>query len=390
MHFKSFRLILALVLALSALSLLSLPAAAEEGVVIGLSVPSLENPFYEGMSGGATAAAEDLEISVVVKDASNDTTTELANVEALIDEGVDALVISPVDTEASRAAVEAAIEAGLPVLLVGKSLGDGMADLSLTATVAPYEMQGGWLAGSLLCEAVDGTGTVVALVAGSEVDAARSEGFNLFMSQECADVTVVQLETADLERDAIMDAFMALLDEQTISGVFAPNDQLTLVSVEGSIVARKTGIAFIGFDASDEVVAALQQGRLQAVVTPAGWALGAVAVDAGNSAVRGTEIPETILVELGVVDIEALAMFRDPGSGKFEGDPRSGSFEGGPGSGSFEGGPGSGKFEGGPGSGSFEGGPGSGQFEGGPGSGSFEGGPGSGRFEGGPGSGSFE
>jgi len=358
--------------------------SAETTVTIGLSVPSLTDPFYAGMSSGAQAAAEDLGINVSVMDANNDPAVELNNIESMISEGVSALVISPVNEADSRAAVEAANQAGIPVLLVGKNLSGELTNVNIVATVTPDDKQGGWLAASVLCQAMGSTGTAVELVGDAEnaVEAARGEGFNLYMSEQCTGVSVVQLATAGLDRDAIINAFSAQLDGQTVNGAFAYNDQSTLAVVEASIIARKTNIAVVGFDATDDAMAALQQGRLQAIITPAGWKLGSVAVDASNAYVNGNEIPAQIQIWLGVLTNESLSMFRGgPGTGNFEGDPRSGSFEGGPGSGNFEGGPGSGNFEGGPGSGNFEGGPGSGNFEGGPGSGNFEGGPGSGNFE---------
>ncbi|MBI5959086.1 MAG: substrate-binding domain-containing protein [Chloroflexi bacterium] len=361
-----------------------LSAQAAKTTMIGVSVPSLNDAFYIGLSGGAQAAATDLAVEAVVMDANNDAAVELANVQAMIADGVSALLISPVDDEASRAAIQTANEAGVPVLVVAKDLTIDLDGLDVVATLSPHYEQGGWLAASVLCDAVGGTGTVVELVGDAETAsvAARAEGFSGFMAQECSGVAVVQFATVGLEREAFMDQFAALLRGQEISGVFAFDAETTLMSVEASIIARKTNLAFVGFDASDEAMAALQQGRLQAIITPAGWKLGAVGIDASNAHVNGIELPSNILIHLGVLDLESLAMFRGgPGSGSFEGDPRSGSFEGGPGSGSFEGGPGSGSFEGGPGSGSFEGGPGSGSFEGGPGSGSFEGGPGSGSFE---------
>ncbi len=377
MHQKPITLLVIAMLVLAALPVMGLSAAAAKGeaVSIGLSLPSVDDPMYAGLSNGAQAAADDLGIDLVVTSADNDVDTELANVQSLIDQGVNALVISPIDPEASQAAIAAANDAGIPVLLTGFDPNVAVQDVDVVSTIVPNEVQGGWLAASVLCEATGSTGTVLELVgaAADVVAQARSEGFNMFMAQECAGVNVIQMATADLDRDTLIANFTAQLDAQTINGVFAYNDSTTLAALEASIIARKGGIVFVGFDATDDAMAALQQGRLQAIITPVGWLLGTTDVQAANAFLNGTDLPEIIRVQLGVLNVESTAMFRaGPRSGNFEGDPRSGNFEGGPGSGNFEGGPGSGNFEGGPGSGNFEGGPGSGNFEGGPGSGNFE------------------
>jgi len=375
MYRKSITWLIIAMLVVAALPVMGLSTAAakDEAVAIGLSLPTLDNPLYLGLSNGAQAAAADLSVDLMITSADNDVDAELANVQSLIDQGVSALLISPTDPEASQAAIAAANEAGIPVLVVASDMDVTVAGVDVVSTVVPHEVQGGWLAASVLCEAVGSTGTVLELVgaASDTIAQARSEGFNMFMSEECVDVNVVQMATADLDRDTLIDNFIIQLDAQTIDGVFAYSDQTTLAALEASIIARKGGIVFVGFDASDDAMAALQQGRLQAIITPVGWALGTTGVQAANAFLSGTDLPETIWVQLGVLDVESTAMFRaGPGSGKFEGDPRSGKFEGGPGSGKFEGGPGSGKFEGDPGSGNFEG-------EGG----SVQGDPGSAKFE---------
>ena len=385
--------LLGMVVLLAALlpGLQMLPAAASDTVVIGLSVPNVSDAFSLGLSNGAQAAADDLQIDLVVKSAENDAAAELANVQDMIAQGVNALVIDPLDAS-SADAVAAANAAGIPVLLVGLNVSPTLFEGDVVASVSPDNMQGGWLGASVLCDALQGSGVIVELTSDPMAQSAveRVDGFNQYMTAQCADVTVETFDVTGLDHDALVNAFVDYVRSNTVNGVFAYDDVSTLAALEATIIARKGGISFVGFDATDDAMSALQQGRLQAVVTPSGWALGAVAVDAANSVANGTQIPADIRVELGLLTLDSVSMFRDPGSGKFEGDPREGDFEGGPGHGSFEGGPGSGSFEGGPGNGQFEGGPGSGRFEGGPGSGSFEGGPGSGRFEGGPGSGSFE
>lgn len=365
MYRKSLTWLIVAMLVVAALPVMGLSTAAakDEAVAIGLSLPTLDNPLFLGLSNGAQAAADDLSVDLLVTSADNDVDAELANVQSLIDEGVSALLISPTDPDASGAAIAAANEAGIPVLMVGLRPDVAVADVDVVSTVIPNEVQGGWLAASVLCEGIGSAGTVLELVgdAADSIAQARSEGFNMFMSEECVDVSVVQMATADLDRDTLIDNFIAQLNAQPVDGVFAYSDATTLAALEASIIARKGGIVFVGFDASDDAMAALQQGRLAAIITPVGWILGTTGVEAANAFLSGTDLPETIQVHLGVLDVESTAMFRaGPGSGKFEGDPRSGKFEGGPGSGKFEGGPGSGKFEG---DGGVEGGPGSGKFE---------------------------
>lgn len=369
-------------------------ASAADQVTIGLSLPSETDPFFTGMGNGASAAAEDLGITLVIKAAADDPAVELANVEEMIAQGVDALVLSPVAGALSPDVVAAAREAGVPLIVTGTQVDVSQIDeVAVASIIQPYDEQGGWLAGSLLCEAIGGAGNVLAVTDNSASSLARSSGFNMFMTEMCADASVETLDASEMDIDAVIDAVAeALMSEAEITGVIAYNSTLTLALVDAAVVARAPAtVRVMGFDATDEVMVALQDGHLTSVVTPVGWLLGSAGIQTALNVLDGMEVEANLWVNMGVLNLNSVMAFRDgSGEGPDGGDPREGSFEGGPGSGQFEGGPGSGQFEGGPGSGQFEGGPGSGQFEGGPGSGQFEGGPGSGQFEGGPGSGQFE
>ncbi len=378
MHRNRLNALLIVVLMLAAVPLLpAAPARAAETVTVGLSVPSLEDPFYAGMTNGAQAAADELTVDLVVTSAEGDIATELANVQELLDTGIDALVISPVDMDASRAAIALANDAAVPVVLAGAHVSAALLDAEVAVTVAADEVQGGQLAGSVLCSALDGAGTVVALLGAADdaVAQQRSEGLTSYVADECTGLDVVPFESADMDRDAFIEAFSALLREQDIAGVLAINEALTLPAIESTIITRQSGIAVVSFDASDDALAALNQGRLRAIVLPVGWWIGGAGVEASVSLASGEAVDSTILIDLGVLDIETVV--RGPGGRTPFGkdDPRAG-FPGSlGGDGELEGG--DGELEGG--DGELEGG--DGELEGG--DGELEGGDG--ELEGGDG-----
>ncbi len=385
------RVFVIMTLLMAALPLAGLPAAgAADTVTIGLSLANSEDPFLAGVQNGAEVAAEEMGVHLLVMSAENDPEIELANIQSMIDQGAEAILLNPVAVESS-AAVAAANAAGVPVVWVGAHLDAAGLDAELASVVTVDARQGGWLAGALLCESLGNTATVIKITGDAEdlVATGRSLGFDAYVAESCPELTVVTFDAAGMDRDSFVGAFADQLRAQETGGVVAMSEALTLASVEASIIARRGGITFIGFDTSDDALSALQQGRLYAMILPVGWIFGETAIQASTDLLNGKEVDSAIYVNLGVLDLETIVR-GGPGSGQLEGDPRSGQLEGDPRSGQLEGGPGSGQLEGGPGSGQLEGGPGSGQLEGGPGSGQLEGGPGSGQLEGGPGSGQLE
>ncbi len=363
----SFGVILSLLVASVLLAVPQMPSRAAENFTIGVSLPSASDPFFIGMSNGVEAAANDLGVEIVVKAADGDPATELANVEALIAEGVNALVISPVGMTLSADVVAAVHAAGIPLVVTGAQVDlEPGEDAGIASVVLPYNEQGGWLAASLLCEAIGSAGSVIEVVDGSVVSAERSSGFNLYMGEMCTDASVQVLDVAGMDTDAVIDALVAQLSSGQVAGMIAYNADLTLALVDSAVAANvQSAIKLVGFDATDDVMIALQNGYLSAVVTPVGWLLGTTGIKTALDILTGAEVEDTLLVNMGVLDADSVVAFRGgPGSSDDpSGDPRTGSFSGGPGDGKFEGGPGDGKFEKGPGDGKFEGGPGDGKFE---------------------------
>ncbi len=281
---------------------------------VGLSLPSADDAFYMGMGNGALAGGEMLGYDVFITIAEGDVASETANVQLLIDEGVEALLISPVDLT-DLSAIELANEAGIPVFLLAL---DEPAELQVEITSAittDYEYSGS-LAGSLLCAAVEQSGTVIALFAeATDQMALQRAGFESYMAEGCPDVSVVALETAEMDQDAVKAAFTDLLGAHDVAGVFAQNAALSQLALETSMVAGQRGLKVVGFEASDETVSSLEQGLLTAVVTPVGWWFGEAGVTVYDAMLNGEEIEASLYITPGVMDMGVVSAFRGGGEG---------------------------------------------------------------------------
>lgn len=65
---------------------------------IGLSISTLNNPFFVSVKDGVLAEAKKLGMEVLVIDAQNDSAKQSNDVEDLMQKGVNALLINPVDS----------------------------------------------------------------------------------------------------------------------------------------------------------------------------------------------------------------------------------------------------------------------------------------------------
>jgi ribose transport system substrate-binding protein len=270
------------------------PTEAAE-VTIGLSVSTLQNPFFVSVKDGAEAAAERLGVTLVVEDAGDDADQQTTQIQSLIDQGVSVLLINPVGGDAVVAAIEAANEAGVPVFTIDRSADGG----EVVSHIASDNLAGGKMAGSL-----GKTGMIVELqgIPGTSAAEARGAGFNEAM-EAYPDMELIAQETANFDRAEGQTVFAQILEDQAeIDGVFAHNDEMILGAIEAAKEAGRAGeIQFVGFDAVDDAIAALEAGDLLATVAQQPAEMGRLGVEAAVSYLDGETVEDFIPVDLALI-----------------------------------------------------------------------------------------
>ncbi len=292
------------VLTIAALLIASLSlTAAQEAPVIGLSLSTLNNPFFVTLRDGAQAAADAAGATLVVVDAQDDPATEATNIEDLIQQGVDVLLINPTDADAVVPSVEAANAAGIPVFTIDRAANGGV----LVSHIASDNVAGGRMAAAYLCRMLAGAGKVVELegIAGTSAARDRGAGFNAYMSASCPGVEIVARQTANFNRAEGLTVFENILQAQPeIDGVFAHNDEMILGAIEAAQAAGREGIIFVGFDAIDDAVAAVEAGTLAATIAQQPAVMGQLGVEMAVSYANGVTIEAYIPVPLSLVTAE--------------------------------------------------------------------------------------
>lgn len=114
-----------------------------EELTIGYTVQNMENAYFVSVVESMKAAARERGINLIVADASADAAKHVNHIEDFIAQGVDAIIISPVDQEAPADAVKAAKEAGIAVI----SLDQEVSGSDAYYGADDYEL--GYMAGSL-------------------------------------------------------------------------------------------------------------------------------------------------------------------------------------------------------------------------------------------------
>ncbi len=270
---------------------------AEGKYTIGLVVSTLNNPFFVDLRDGAQAKADELGASLIVLDSQDDAASELSNVEDLITQGVDLIMINPTDSDAVGSAVLAANEAGIPVITLDRSANSG----EVVAHIASDNVAGGVMAGEFIVEQLGGKGSVVELegIPGASAARERGEGFNTAI--EGTDIKVVAKQTANFDRAEGLSVMEDILQSQAeIDAVFAHNDEMALGALE-AIKASGRDIIIVGFDATDDAVAAVEAGDLAATVQQLPKDIGSIGVDTAIKILAGESVEASIPVALKLV-----------------------------------------------------------------------------------------
>jgi ribose transport system substrate-binding protein len=287
------------------LTALALAAPAQARETVGLSVSTLNNPFFVTLRDGARAAAAKAGLDLVVLDAQDKPDKQVADVEDLVQKKVKVILVNPTDAAAVVPAIQRANAAGIPVITVDRAAAGGR----VAFHIASDNVAGGKLAGALVCKLLGGKGTAVELegIPGSSAARDRGQGFNEALKAGCPNVKVVARQTANFDRAQGLTVMENVLQAQPkIDAVFAHNDEMALGALQAIRASRKH-IRLVGFDATDDAVKAVAACDLKATVAQQPAEMGRLAVEKAAQLAKGGAPPaatEFIPVALRLVTSE--------------------------------------------------------------------------------------
>ncbi len=252
------------------------------------------------MREGAEAAADEAGYDIVVTDAQDDASTQLSDIEDLLQQNVDVLLVNPVDSEAVATAIESANEQDVPVITVDRSAAGG----EVATHIASDNVSGGEMAGEFIAEQLEESGKLVELqgVPGASATRERGEGFHNIVDS-IDGLEVVAQQTANFNRSeglTVMENIIQGSDD--MDAVFAHNDEMALGAVEAlQSNGMLEDVIVVGFDATDDARAAVKEGTMDATIAQQPEVIGEKAIEAAASVAGGEYIDEFIPVELKMV-----------------------------------------------------------------------------------------
>jgi ABC-type sugar transport system substrate-binding protein len=254
------------------------PVAAQDELTIQSSMPALEFPFFVHMQKELRAEAEALGgIQLIETDGENSAPKQTADVEAAIIQGVDGIIISPIDTVAMAPVLGQAVEAGIAVVTIDRRV-DGVE--GILSHVGADNVIGGEAQGQLIIDSFPDGAVVVNLQGqpGSSPAIDRNQGVHNALDGMSDKYQFIVEQTANFSRTeavTVTEAILAGLDSPP-DVIVAANDDMALGALQ-VVTEQGLDIAVIGFDALPEALGSVRDGGLLATIEqfPGGQSRGA-------------------------------------------------------------------------------------------------------------------
>lgn len=266
---------------------------------IGFAVSTLNNPFFVAMVNGVKSEAKKEGVTVIVDNGNNDPSTQLNQMQDLIQQKVNAILLNPTDSQSLSSAVKLANTAHIPVITLDRSVSSG----TVATFIASDSVQAGKMAADEIIKALNGQGQVAELqgTIGTSAEADREKGFDQEIAT-ASGITVVARQTANFDRSTALNVMQNILQAHpNIKGVFAQNDEMALGALKAIQQSQKSGIAIVGIDGEQEAVNDVQQGIMYADIAQQPAQEGVLGVQYAVKVIQGQAVPQTISSPLQLV-----------------------------------------------------------------------------------------
>ena len=274
-------------------------AALPGAVTVGLSISTMNNPFFVALRDGAQAEAQAVGINLITVDAQNDAAKQIAGVEDLIQKKVPVILLNPTDSDAVANVVREATAAGIKVISLDRAVNGAQ----VSSHIASDNGAGGRIAGEFLLRKLGGKGNLVELegIPGSSAARERGKGFESAIAGKPS-VKLVTEQPANFDRAQGLSVMENILQgNKDIQGVFAQNDEMALGAQRAIEEAGLKNVAIVGFDATPDAVAAVKAGKLAATVQQKPELIGKLGVDTAKLLIDGKPVDRNIPVPLALI-----------------------------------------------------------------------------------------
>lgn len=279
-----------------------------DGLSFGCVMKSLSNEFWRTLEEGYQKAEENVkaagaDFSVEI-DATTDEADEIGQqtmTSNFVNQGVSAILASPISDSNLTSAVEDAQSNGIPVFNVN----DGLI-AAAEHYVGPNAYQNGLLAAEWVSDKLGDEGQVAVVIGMAKAFAARERtaGFEDWIKENNSGLEIVAEQNADWDRQKAKELTNTWIQQYPdLKAIFCNNDDMALGVVE-AVEEAEADILVVGVDGIGEAYDSIRAGKLDATVDSFPYYMAQVATEVALRSAAGQDIPRVVATPQALIDSE--------------------------------------------------------------------------------------
>ncbi len=264
------------------------PNANSDTSRIGVTVYDMSSFITAGKE-GMEAYAKDNNIELVWNSANNDVSTQASQVDSLINQGVDAIIVVPVQADSLGPQVASAKAKGIPLVPVNAALDSK----DIAGNVQPDDVAAGAQEMQMMADKLGGKGNIVILQGplGQSGELDRSKGIEQTLAKY-PDIKVLAKDTANWKRDEAVNKMKNWISGfgPQINGVVAQNDDMGLGALQALKESGRNGVPIVGIDGIEDGLNAVKSGEFIGTSLQNGTVELSAGLAVANALVKGEQV----------------------------------------------------------------------------------------------------
>lgn len=261
---------------------------------IGFSVFDMQYGFFQEMERGTREAAEAAGYDYVLVDQKSSESTMVSATQDLINQGINALIISPFRPDAMGPLVDAAKKKNIPVII--NDIGGG--GTAYDVIVISNNAEGGVMAADYMDKVIKANGNSSKKVAviTNNPDAVYAWQRNVNFEKRAKELgyeVVASLNGSSQQEKGYSLAKDILSANPDVAGIFCANDPMAVGAAQAIADSGKSGVkdvVVVGFNADEIALKAIKDGTMAATIQQVPYEMGKMTVALATKLMNGEKL----------------------------------------------------------------------------------------------------
>ena len=272
------------------------------GATVGFSQSEPDTAaFRAAETESIKSAAKEVGVGkLIVTNANAELPKQISDIQDMLNQGVEFLIVAPVNSDGLDPALDAAKEAGVPVLTIDRKVTNASCEDYIAFLGSDFYDQGS-RAADAMNEATGGEGKVAILLgsSGNNVTDNRNAGFKDKVESDYPGLEIVVEQTGNFARDEGQSVTEQLLQSNPdITAIYAHNDEMALgavTAIKAAGLKPGTDIKIVSIDGTRNAVQGIVDGEINAVIE-SNPRFGPLAFETAQKFYDGEAIPEDVII----------------------------------------------------------------------------------------------